>query len=140
MRALYLAAAAVAAITAPAGACLPPAIQQTETERLRPAFDASTDIVYGVVTRGARAGQLAHFRVIHVYKGNLAPGAVIRAVPTDGFDPPPCLGMMQMPPPRAYEGQYGVIAFHAGSPALNFMTQYSLELMFREGWIVSAGR
>lgn len=130
----------MAAMAAPVGACLPSAIQQTETERLRPAFDASTEIVYGVVTRGARAGQLAHFRVIHVYKGNLAPGAIIRAVPTDGFDPPLCLALMQAPPPRAYRGQHGVIAFRADFPALSFLNQNNLDLMFREGWIASARR
>ena len=129
------------AVSAPSAACLPDMTGQTEAERLRPAFDRSTDIVYGVVTRGGREGHPAQFRVIHVYKGNLTPGTVIRAEPSLGFDPPPCLGFtIPAPPLRAYRGQYGVIAFRAGYPALNFIDENTLQLMFRENWIRSASR
>jgi hypothetical protein len=128
-----------AAAVAPASACLPDMSGRTEEQRLRPAFEASTDIVYGVVTRGAKRRGLARFRVIHVYKGDLQPGATIEAAPSFGFDPPPCLGTtIPSPGPRAAKGQVGVIAFNARSPALNWIDQWTLELMFKLGWIRSA--
>ena len=139
MRLACLLAALAAAAAAPAAACLPDMTGRTEEQRLRPAFEASTDIVYGIVTRGARKGGLARFRVIHVYKGSLEPGAVIGAGPSFGFDPPPCLGTtIQVPGPSAGKGQYGVIAFNARHPALNWIDRPTLELMFKLGWIRSA--
>ena len=114
---------------------------QTESQRLKPAFDNSTEIVYGVVLKGAREGRKARFRVIHVYKGTLTPGSVIEALPTYGFDPPSCLGMMQLPyPPSAAKGEYGVVAFNNHDPALNFINPWTLKLAFDEGWLRSAAR
>ena len=131
---------ALAGLSAPAAGCPPPIPGQTETDRLKPGFDRSSDIVYGVVLKGAREKQKARFKVLHVYKGSLAPGSIVQAVPTYGFDPPPCLGMIQPPPPRVEKGNYGVVAFHSSQPALNFIDQRTLELAFSEGWIHSARR
>lgn len=135
----FLAAAGLAMTAAPAAACLPPPPGMTETEAIRPGVEASTDIVYGVVTKGAREGRLARFKVLHVYKGTLKPGDFVRAVPSWGFAPPSCWGgTIHAPPPRARKGQYGVILFHSTRPALNFVSNYHLGLMFKEKWIVSA--
>ncbi|HEX8640296.1 MAG TPA: hypothetical protein VF704_03975 [Allosphingosinicella sp.] len=121
-----------------ATACPPPIPGQTDAEYLRPIFDRTTDIVYGVVTRGARDDELAQFRVIHVYRGSLSPGTVIRAAPSYGVDPPACVAFPY--PPRALAGQYGVVAFRSDRPHLNFVSDHDLQIMFREGWIVSARR
>lgn len=134
-------AAPLVAIAASVAACPPPMPGQTESQRLKPAFDDATEIVYGVVLKGARDGQKARFKVIHVYKGALTLGSVIEAVPTYGFDPPPCLGMMQLPyPPSVAKGEYGVVGFKTHSPALNFINRWTLKLAFDEGWIRSASR
>lgn len=127
-------------MAAPGAACPPPIPGQTESQRLKPGFDRATDIVYGVALNGARDGQKARFRVIHVYKGPLTPGTVIKAVPTHGFDPPPCLGMIQLRPPAVAKGDYGVVAFNRHAPALNFIERGTLKLAFDEGWIRSANR
>jgi hypothetical protein len=131
-------AASLGAVAAPSAACLPTMPGQTESQRLGAAFDRSTEIVYGVVLKGARDGQKARFKVIHVYKGTLKPGSVIEAVPTHGFDPPPCVAMPY--PPSAAKGEYGVVAFNIHYPALNFIDPSTLKLAFNEGWIRSAVR
>lgn len=128
----------LACMAAPAAACPPPIPGQSEVQRLKPGFDASSDIVYGVVLKGARDGQMARFQVLHVYKGSFKPGSIIQAAPTYGFDPPPCLGMTQPPPPRVARGEYGVVAFDRRRPALNFVDRWTLDLAFKEGWIRSA--
>jgi hypothetical protein len=130
----------LACVAAPAAACPPPIPGQTETERLKPGFDAATDIVYGVVLKGARDGQKASFKILHVYKGALTPGAIVRAKPSYGFDPPPCLGMIQAAAPRVAKGEYGVVALGHDRAFLNFVDPNALNLAFREGWISSARR
>jgi hypothetical protein len=130
----------LACLAAQVAACPPPLPGQTETERLKPAFDAAADIAYGVVLKGARDGQVASFKVLHVYKGTLTPGSVVHGKPSYGFDPPPCLGMMQLPPPRAVKGETGVIAFDGRQPFLNFINKNAMDLAFSEGWIRSARR
>ncbi len=130
----------LACLALPAAACPPPIPGQTEAERLKPGFDGSTDIVYGVVLEGAREGRLASFKILHVYKGSLAPGAIVRARPSYGFDPPPCLGMIQPRPPRAVRGQYGVVAFDHRREYLNFIDGNALNLAFAEGWLQRVGR
>jgi len=120
-----------------ANACPPPIPGLTEAQRLKPGFDAATDIVYGVVIKGARDGQKARFKVIHVYKGVLTPGMIVEAVPDYGFDAQ-CLGMIQPPPPSASKGEYGVVAFNSRSPALTFVDALTLKVAFEEGWIRSA--
>lgn len=136
-RALKWIVAPLVVSAGPALACPPPLPGQTESERLKPAFDSATDIVYGVVLKGARDGEIARFKVIHVYKGRLLAGQVIDAVPTYGFDPVPCVEFPY--PPSAGKGTYGVVAFRL-SPALNFIDERTLRLAFQEGWIRSAQR
>lgn len=129
--------APIVVLAGPALACPPPLPGQTESQRLKPAFDSATDIVYGVVLKGARDGKMARFKVIHVYKGRLLAGQVIDALPTYGFDPVPCLDFPY--PPSAPKGAYGVVAFRQ-SPALNFIDERTFRLAFKEGWIHSAQR
>jgi hypothetical protein len=138
MKLKVLAAALAAAVGSSAIACPPPIPGQTEAEYLRPIFDRATDVVYGVVTRGARHGRLADFRVIHVYKGSVAAGTIIRAAPSYGFNPPPCVTFPE--PPRVAAGQYGVVAFGRDHPYLHFVSGHDLQIMSREGWILSARR
>lgn len=125
---------------APASACLPPPPGLSEEQRLKPGVDASTDIVYGVVTRRATTDRAGTFRVIHVYKGSLSPGAIIQGRASHGFDPPPCLGMLGLREPIAERGEYGVIAYSERFPYFNFINGYALDLMFKQGWIKSARR
>jgi hypothetical protein len=134
---LYWIAACLVASASWVGACPPPIPGLTEAQRLKPGFDAATDIVYGVVVKGAHSRQKARFKIIHVYKGALTPGTVIEAVPDYGFDAQ-CLGMIQPPPPSAAKGDYGVVAFNGRSPALTFIDPWTLRVAFKEGWIQSA--
>ena len=68
------------------------------------------------------------------------PGAIVRARPSYGLDPPPCLGMIQAPPPRVAKGEYGVVALGHDRAFLNFVDPNALNLAFREGWIRTARR
>jgi hypothetical protein len=106
----------------------------TALERAR-AIGSAANIVYGIVTRedGSRP---ARFRIIHVYKGPLRPGAVIEAYPGWGLDAPVCSGMIQ--PPPAERGTAGVIWFGPDHPEMNFVGDRDLETLFREGLIQSA--
>jgi hypothetical protein len=94
---------------------------------------SSTDIAYGTVT--GETGYGAEFRVIHVYRGKLAPGQVIRPAASWGFNPPPCSGMIS--PPPAFQGMYGVIAYE-GEPKLSFIPEDVLKEMFDARLISSA--
>jgi hypothetical protein len=129
---------ALALAAAPAAACLPPppGIPEppppTLAERALSIYRVSTDIVYGVVT-GYKDGT-PRFKVLHVYKGNLKPGALIAAETSHGFD---FVGCLSGPPPPAFKGEYGVIAFH-GEPRLDYLSDDKLEAMFDAGWIARA--
>ncbi|APE28237.1 hypothetical protein BMF35_a1408 [Aurantiacibacter gangjinensis] len=92
-----------------------------------------------MVERGARGDGSARFRVIHVYRGDLAAGDIIVAPASLGFDPPLCMGFtIHAPEPAATRGQYGVVAFHDGAPALHFINPVTLERMFEFGLIERA--
>jgi hypothetical protein len=137
-------AAAFAVFASPAIACPPPQPPTPEELRLRvhqareratARFQDSTDIVYGVVTRPARQGGIARFRILHTYKGSLRPGATITVRSVDYYDlhPPDC------PIPRPVlvaRGGYGVLAFSGERPALDFMDSCTLDYWFRNRWIV----
>ena len=98
------------------------------------AIAASPNIVYGVVTRSA--GWSARFRIIHVYKGPLRPGAVIEVQSGWGLDGPPCIGTA-LPSPIP-DDTYGVVFFETSRPELNFVEEHDLAILFREGLIRSA--
>jgi hypothetical protein len=122
-----------------APACLPPPegwVPPSVEERARVGAQWAMDIVYGVVVRGTESGRQERFRVLHVYKGPLRPGAVLDVERGWGLNPPMCPGMMMIPP--VFRGDYGVIAFRSDRPALNFLGENELEVMFREGLIRSA--
>ena len=132
-------AAASAFISSPALACLPPPSGTGEEARLDAMLERTTDVVYGVVVRGARGERNARFRVIHVYRGDYRPGDVIAAPASLGFDPPPCLDFtIAAAAPRANRGQYGVIGFDRRAPALHFIQPHTLEEMFDLGLLVRA--
>lgn len=133
--------AVAAALLAPsaAQACLPPLTETkepTREEKVRRAYEYSDDIVYGVTGEGLGDSRLT-FRVVYVYKGRLKPGDTIVVEKSWGFEEPPCTGMPYPPWPIA-SGSYGVIGFPHDRPALNWLDSADLEIMFRNGWIVSA--
>lgn len=128
---------------AEASACLPPLPDDPPPpsleERVKGAFEHSTDIVYGVVTGYKKnSGRSIRFRVIHSYKGALAPGARLELEPGYGLDPPPCIGISGMPP--VPKGASGVILFNRNFPRLDFVSREELEMMFERGWIRRASR
>jgi len=113
----------------------PPPPPPTAEQRAR-AIAASPNIVYGIVTRYDEDSGTSRFRVVHVYKGSLRPGQVIEAPAGWGPNAPSCTGTSQ--PPPATRGTYGVIYFNPDYPALNFVADTDLAIMFREGLIQSA--
>ena len=137
--ALALAAVAAAILPGAASACLPPLEgwkPPTLEERVQWAWDHSTDVVYGVVTKTSESEPIP-FRVLHVYKGPLKPGATLALDRGWGLDPPMCVGMVPGPP--VMKGQFGVIVFHNVRPTMTFLSEEELELMFAKGWIRRAG-
>ena len=141
LRGLFQSGLVVAALTSagPALACLPQPADWTPPtfeERVQAIADGATDIVYGVVVRGSDGVRPVRFRVLHVYRGEMRRGEVLRARLGWGFDPPPCATLLG--PPPVSRGTYGVIAFRADWPELNFVGERELELLFRTGTIQSA--
>jgi hypothetical protein len=133
--------AAGAFVAAPAVACLPPLPGErvpSLEERVRSAFEHATDIVYGVVTKREDGRQRVRFKVLHVYKGDLAAGARLTLERGFGLDPPACVHMIAWPPME--RGAYGVIVFRDSRPTLTFLAPAELELMFAKGWIARAPR
>ena len=130
------------ALASPAMACLPPPPgtveppPPTDEQGAKAISDWSANILYGVVTRGSWEGKTPLFKIIHVYRGSLKPGQVIKAEHGWGFDPPPC--MISSPPPID-KGEYGVIAFEE-EPELNFIGDERLEAMFTAGYIKRASK
>jgi hypothetical protein len=123
-----------------ATACPPPPpgwVPPTQEQRLERSLTGATDIVYGVVTRSGSVGSTSRFKVLHVYRGGLKKGSFVEAKPGWGHPTPVCAGMMGPPHPRPF-GAYGVIAFNAASPELNFIQPEDVQIMIREGWIRSA--
>ena len=126
-------------IAVPAAACPPPipgAVEpppRPKAEVARSIASWSTEIAYGVVTNDG--GDRPRFKIIHVYKGALKPGQVIRPRVSWGFDRPPCFGMSN--PPPVSKGDYGVIAYST-EPELSFVPDDILTEMFKTKLIVSA--
>jgi hypothetical protein len=136
IRFALLFALAIAASSEPAWACLPPipspapAIPPTIEAQAQTAYRFSTDIVFGVVIN--HRADPVKFRVLHVYKGNLKKGDVIRPVSSHGFDAMPCASMTA--PPPNFKGDSGVIAFNK-EPEMSFLPDTMLEAMFDAGLI-----
>lgn len=123
-----------------ASACLPPPpghIEASETEKFENFIKGATDIVYGVVAEDWSSGEHSRFKILHVYRGSQKSGAIIEAPPGWGYSPPQCAGMLGGPPPVPI-GTYGVIAFRAEAPELNFIDPAHVQLMIEQGWIKSA--
>ena len=142
MKAAFIALGLFAAVlpVQTALACPPPPpgwVQPTETQFLANSLNGVTDIVYGVVTRTGRQGEPSLLKVIHVYRGTAKKGDTIAAPPGYGHPIPVCAGMGGLPPVKPV-GAYGVVAWTASSPALNFIEPKDVQIMIREGWIKSA--
>jgi hypothetical protein len=140
-RAVIGIAIAAAALPGSAFACLPPSADwrpPTLEEVARAAYEGSTDIVYGVVTDERTEDGKIGFKVLHVYKGPLRRGARLKLEQGNRVPAVACLNSYMEPPVR--KGESGVIFFHAGRPALDFLYTEELELMFDKGWIRSARR
>ena len=140
MRAAYLFAIAASIPIEGALACPPPPpgyVEPTHEQLLERSLSGATDIVYGVITRSADAGQPARFKVLHVYRGRNRVGETIEAPVGWGHPTPFCAGMMGGAPPTAL-GAYGVIAFARHAPQLDFIMPDDVQLMIRKGWIKSA--
>jgi len=136
----------LAAFATPLQACLPTppltdeqlrASAIRERERSADRFRAVSDVVYGVVTRPARNGGIARFRILHVYKGVLRTGATIDARSIDLYTlhPPDCLMVDTSRPALVSRGDYGILAFSGERPVLDFLDPCTLDHWFRSGWI-----
>ena len=144
MRAVTIALAAVASYlpVQAAFACAPPPpdwVPPTHDQFLERSLSGATDIVYGVITKPAAAGEPARFKVLHVYRGSRKKGDTISAPVGWGHPTPVCAGMMGAAPPKP-AGAYGVIAYAAHAPLLEFISPDDVQLMIRRGWIRSARR
>jgi hypothetical protein len=142
MKAALIALGVIAGVlpVQPALACPPPPpgwVPPTETQFLANSLSGVTDIVYGVVTRQGGPGEPSLLKVIHVYRGTTNKGDTIAAPPGYGHPIPVCAGMGG-PPIAKPAGAYGVVAWTATSPALNFIKPEHVQIMIREGWIKSA--
>ncbi|NIJ22005.1 hypothetical protein FHS95_003716 [Sphingomonas naasensis] len=135
MAAILIASATFAAT--PADACSPPV---TGVPRIAPPGDAviaeslfrqSSEIVYGRVIRGAGTRGGARFKVLHVYKGKLKPGAILAIAWTA---PMPCAGVTV---PQINKGMSGVIGF-SGAPKLDFIERKWVDRMIADKWIVAS--
>lgn len=142
MKPAWTAAAALFALLSgagPAAACVPPLPgdrEPTVEEKARFAYEHSTDIVYGITLDEGWSNDKVRFKVLHVYRGQLKPGDVVLLEHGWGYDPPPCFGMIGMPP--VMKGTWGVAGFSDSSRGLNWINQPWLDIMFRNGWIKSA--
>jgi len=136
---IRLAALLLLSTSAPVLACLPPPpgtpepVPPTKAERAQSIARWSSDIAYGIVV--SETGDEPRCKIIHVYKGALKPGQVIRPKLTWGFEPHPCPGMV--PPHPAFKGSYGVIAYR-DEPELSFLPEDVLKEMFSARLIESA--
>jgi len=123
-------------------ACPPPPpgwVPPTHEQSLQRSLSGATDIVYGVIVKAAAAGEPARFKVIHTYRGDRRNGEIIEAPVGWGHPTPVCVGMMGAAPPEPV-GTYGVIAFAAHAPLLEFVSAEDVQLMIRRNWIKSARR
>ena len=55
-----------------------PALARQASEAAASNFENSTHVVYGVGSNPAEDGEIARFRIIHVYKGDLQTGTSMR--------------------------------------------------------------
>ncbi len=136
IRVALIFALAITAMSEAAWACLPPdpvsasATPPTMEAEAQTAYRFSTDIVFGVVIN--HHVDPVKFRVLHVYKGNLKKGDVIRPEAAHGFDAIPCASMTA--PRPNFKGESGVIAFDK-VPEMRFLPDTMLEAMFDAGLI-----
>lgn len=126
-------AIAAAALPGAAPACdiAPDWVLPSREERWQTEFEHSKGIVRAVVTRAGR--NKIPFRVLHVYKGALRPGARLTLRPEIRGCPVPGR------PDRTARGTAGVIRF-TDSGTFAFLSEQELENMFEKGWIQRAGR
>ena len=139
-------AVALAVCAIPAVACPPtpgpppgemPALARQAREGAASHFENSTNVVYGVVSNSAGDGEIARFRIIHVYKGELQPGTSIevRSVDSRRLHPPSC-PVFSNRPALVQRGAYGVLAFSGEQPVLEFLHPCTLDYWFRNNWII----
>ena len=139
MSAIAIAAAADIAPQA-ALACppLPPGTEPPTAEQfLARSMPNVGDIVSGVVTKAAGPGEPSSFKIIHVYRGTLHKGDIVKAIPGWGHPEPVCVGMMSPAYPQPV-GTYGVVAFARDRKMLNFVSPENVRIMIDKGWIKSA--
>lgn len=139
MRNVIIAGVVTALISSPALACPPPIAGQVEPppptheETAKSIARSAANIVYGQIV--SDFNEPIRFKVLHVYQGSLKPGFTLNPVNSWGFNPPPCHGMLSLPPPPP--GAYGVIAFGA-EPELRWIPDPVLQSMFEQRLITSA--
>jgi len=131
-------------VSSPAHACLPPPDDWTPPTKAEQDQAVvrwaswATDIVYGNVIRSRYGGRMS-FQVLHVYKGRMKRGRIIRARQGWGLNAPMCAGLLGGPPPLP-SGTHGVAVYRRDMGELNFVAPNELEVMFREGAIRRAPR
>lgn len=122
----------------PAAACLPPPPgtpvppPPTEARLAELTFHGAREIVEGVVI-ATRPDNSARFRIRHVYKGTLRPGAILEIKHYSGM---PC-GAPPVPPP--IKGGRGILAF-TGEPQVDFVPQALVDRMIADKWIAPSAR
>lgn len=79
---------------------------------------------------------MVRFKILHVYKGPLKVGQVVVLKHGWGYDPPPCFGMIGLPP--LPNGAWGVAGFSDTNMSLNWIDEPWLKIMFANRWIKSA--
>jgi|GEM_PF-3347372 len=140
LRRLILAAGlGLAVVPSAASACLPLLPGErlpTSEEILRAGVERSPHVLYGVVIRGSDAAGAVLFRVLHVYKGSLQPGAVITLKPGDGYEPRLCY--IATPEYSIPRGEYGVVFARTAANTYDFIAPNDVEMLLREGLLQSA--
>ena len=142
MRVHFAALAATAAVLPMQGAlACPPAppgyVPPTDQEHLRAFVSGAPDIVYGIVTKNAEAGERSRLKILHVYKGGRKKGEKIDVQPGHDYPVPYCAGMMA-PPTGKPAGTWGVFAIRSGGSELNAITPAHVQMMIDQGLIRSA--
>ena len=125
---------------APAIACtiLPPVpgqSQPSEGERLSTELRRFDTVALVEVLRDGTAQDRVPVRIVQTVKGKARAGTELTMGRGQGFDPPPCAGMMVPVGFSFVRGERVVIAFVAGQPEFNRVEQNDLDFMVREHWI-----
>lgn len=125
----------LACLATPAMACLPPPQGGPEPiweDQLKGVVERAPNIVYGVVEEGGSSS--VRFRVIHVYKGNVKPGAMLQLRVGFVVGPHVPCGLAGPPPPMD-KGLYGVAAFNPAYAELNLFDPRDMDTIFNAGWL-----